>query len=270
VTPQELFSSQLTLIESVIGFIARRHRLSAAEAEEFGSIAKLRLIENDYRILAQFQQRSSLRTFLGVVIDRLFLDERTARWGKWRPSAEARRIGPLAVRLETLLARDGLSFDEACQMLRTNHRVTETEHDLYAILEHLPIRVASRRVDRASSAPPTGADADGVVRSAEAERTMTALERALTRLQPLDRLIIKFLFFDRLTVAEIARAQGLDQRVLYRQKDRLLHQLRDDLESQGVSREDVAFWLEGAPALEPRALFDADVTSKLDARGPSV
>jgi len=44
-------------------------------------------------LLAKFEGRSSLRTFLTVVIQRLFLDHRISAWGKWRPSAEARRGG---------------------------------------------------------------------------------------------------------------------------------------------------------------------------------
>ena len=40
-------------------------------------------------------------------------DWRNARWGKWRPSAEARRQGALATHLERLMRRDGLTFEEA-------------------------------------------------------------------------------------------------------------------------------------------------------------
>ncbi|HVG08525.1 MAG TPA: sigma-70 family RNA polymerase sigma factor [Thermoanaerobaculia bacterium] len=39
-------------------------------------------------------------------------------WGKFRPSAAARRLGPLALELEVLLGRQGLSFDEAYQAIK--------------------------------------------------------------------------------------------------------------------------------------------------------
>ena len=45
-----------------------------------------------------------------AVIQRLFLDARIAKWGKWRPSVSARRLGGVAVLLERLLTRDGLSL----------------------------------------------------------------------------------------------------------------------------------------------------------------
>jgi hypothetical protein len=38
----------------------------------------------------------------------LFLDDRISRWGKWRPSAEARRLDRWPSR-QRLTVRDGLS-----------------------------------------------------------------------------------------------------------------------------------------------------------------
>src|SRR4029453_14108130 len=45
----------------------------------------LRLVEDDYDVLRRFQARSSLPTYVTVVIQRLFLDYRNRLWGKWRP-----------------------------------------------------------------------------------------------------------------------------------------------------------------------------------------
>jgi len=67
---------------------------------------------DDSAILRQFQMRSSLRTYLTVVICRLFLDERIARFGKWRPSRKAVRVGSTAVLFERLTMRDGLIFED--------------------------------------------------------------------------------------------------------------------------------------------------------------
>ena len=51
--------------------------------------------------------RGSLNTYLRVVIERLVLDMRVTNWGKWRPSARARRLGAEAVLFEQLTVRDG-------------------------------------------------------------------------------------------------------------------------------------------------------------------
>jgi hypothetical protein len=75
-------------------------------------------MENDYRAIRAFAGRSSLHTYLLSVIAHYYQDWRNARLGKWRPSTEARRLGPVAVRLETLIGRDGLTLDQACELLR--------------------------------------------------------------------------------------------------------------------------------------------------------
>jgi DNA-directed RNA polymerase specialized sigma24 family protein len=63
-TREELFLSELALIERVIAWVCARRCLRAADAEDFASTVKLRIIENDYEILGRFEGRSSLRTYL--------------------------------------------------------------------------------------------------------------------------------------------------------------------------------------------------------------
>src|SRR4029453_1116188 len=84
------------------------------EGEGFASAVKLKLIANDYQVLRAFQGRSSLGAYLAAVVQRAWLAPPNQPWGKGGPSAAARRMAPLAVRLDTLLHRDGLTLDEAC------------------------------------------------------------------------------------------------------------------------------------------------------------
>src|SRR5258706_111345 len=139
-TREQLFLSELALIERVIAWVCARRCLRGADAEDFGSAVKLRLIEGDYEILGRFEGRSSLKTYLAAVIQRLYLDYQTQRFGKWRPSAEARRLGPVALRLESLLYPDGLTFEEACGVLQTDFGVTESREALYELSQKLPLR----------------------------------------------------------------------------------------------------------------------------------
>src|SRR3954464_14506587 len=120
---ESLFISCLGTIESIVRALARRHRLSAEDTADLCSVCQLRIMADDYAILRQFQMRSSLRTYLSVVIGRLYLDQRTARFGKWRPSRQAVRAGSTAVLFERLTTRDGLTFDAACDVLEVNHRL---------------------------------------------------------------------------------------------------------------------------------------------------
>src|SRR5438067_6487981 len=111
VSDQSLFLSSLPVIDDVTALVCRRHRLSGAEAEDFASEVRLHFIARDSDVLRRFEGRSTLRTFLSVVIHRLFLDYRNRLWGKWRPSAEARRLGPTAILAERLVSRDGWTFE---------------------------------------------------------------------------------------------------------------------------------------------------------------
>src|SRR5437870_13909457 len=71
--PETVLVSEIATIERIINFVAARRRLRASDADEFASNVKLKLVENDYAILRKFQGRSSLRTYLTIVIQRLFL-----------------------------------------------------------------------------------------------------------------------------------------------------------------------------------------------------
>ena len=106
-------ATQLTLLDSVIAAVARVHRLKREDRDDFAQSAHLRLAERRYDVFARFAGRSSLRTFLTVVVTRLLLDWRNGQRGKWRPSAEARRRGTWAVELERLVFRDG--YTDVCQ-----------------------------------------------------------------------------------------------------------------------------------------------------------
>ena len=237
---EALFLSQLALIERVISFISSRHHLPGVEADDFASHVKLRLIEDDYAILRKFQQRSSLRTYLTVVIQRLFLDYRISMWGKWRPSAEAKRGGEVAMLLERLMGRDGYGFEEACELLETNHQVTVPRSELEAIAGRLPGRTR-RRFESEDALALVAADQpvlDEVI--AERERMVTAarvdaaLKAAMAGLGAQDRLILALRFEDGRAVTEIARTLRLDPKGLYRRLERVMKELRAALEANGV------------------------------------
>ena len=65
---EAIFLAQLPTIERVTSSLARQHRLSAADAEDFTAEVHLRLISDDYAVLRQFRSQCTLRTFLTVVI----------------------------------------------------------------------------------------------------------------------------------------------------------------------------------------------------------
>src|SRR5882672_2358170 len=92
-----LLLANLAWIERVVGALARRHGLSADDRADFASWVKLKLVEHDYRVLQRFRGESTITTYLTTVIAMVYRDYRAHRWGRWRPSAAALRLGRLAV-----------------------------------------------------------------------------------------------------------------------------------------------------------------------------
>jgi len=239
VNREEQFLAQLPEIERVIRWVCARRCLRGADAEDFASVVKLRIIENDYEVLAKFEGRSSLRTYLTVVVNRIYLDFQIQRFGKWRTSAEAKRLGPTAERLECLLYRDGLTFEEASGVLASDPRVSERRDDLEKICGRLPHRGRRRESAATDPGPPNGVDPPALAienadRQALADRLFAAVRRSLGGLPPEERLILRLHFAQGLKISEVSRALRLDQKTLYRRRDAVLRDIRSDLEAEGM------------------------------------
>jgi RNA polymerase sigma factor (sigma-70 family) len=251
---EALFVANLDVVERAIRLVCSRNHLSASDADEFSSYVTLRIIEGEYAVFSSFQGRAKLLTYLAVVIQRMLLDYRVRAWGRWRPSAEAKRCGPLAIRLEELLLRDGCRLDEAYEMLKVNHGLTVTREELERLAERLPARTPRRfesddalegvaAEDRAADELVTEGD-----RQETAARVSRALQSVMSGLEQEDRVILVLRFEDGRTVAEIAATLRLEQKALYRRVDKLLGKLREGLEAEGIDAAAVRDILE-SPAI---------------------
>ena len=235
---------QLDIASGAVSAICRRHGLSQDEAAEFESFVRLRLLENDCRILAKFQGRSSLATYLTTVVQRLFLDFRDAQWGKWRATRKALRLGPTAVLLERLLVRDGLSFDDAAASI-SRRGIHVTREALKQVRDLLPRRDVSRPAlpvlpDGQNSVATNPEDAlRRNEESARARRIAATLCALLRELPPIDRLTLKMRYEDGVSVASIACFLGEKPKSLHRRFTRLLAHLRSGLVAAGVAGDDV-------------------------------
>ena len=240
-----LLEQNLDLIERVIRLTSRRQRLDESEAEEFASIVKLKMVENDYAIIRKFEGRSLLRTFITIVVQRMLIDYRIHHWGKWHASAEAKRLGDLAVELEQLLNRDGRTIDEALPLLQARYAEASRE-TLEGIAQRLPERRARRRMVDLSEAEDVAVD-DGTEASLlESERRQmcrrlsAAMREAIERLPEKDRLLLQLRFECRMTVAQMSRSMQIEQKLLYRRMEKLMRDLRAELEGAGIDPRDAA------------------------------
>lgn len=239
-----LLETHYELIQRKLAHLGRRSGLPEHEAEELRSWALFRLVEDDYRLLAAWEGRSSFSTYLTVVLVNLMRDYRIHVWGKWRPSAAARRSGREALLLERLWGRDGLCLDEAILRMRTEHRVALSSAELEKIAVALPRRPERRRVDEDELRTiAIHGSVEDRVQAEERRKAATLLRRALLpALQSLsaeDRLLLKLSCREGMTMAAISPLLKRPQKSLYSARDRCLRILRKALEEAGLS----ARWL---------------------------
>jgi len=244
--PEMTYLQHLESIERIAAFVARRGHLNPDDTGEFVQIVRVRLFEDDYGVIRKFEGRSSFSTYLTTVIIRLFHQWRVEMWGKWRPSAEAKRLGDKAITLERLLTRDGFTFAEAVKVLTTRSGNHFTAPELEAIYVRLPLRNPRTVLVSGDVTPDTAAadgDADNRVEFGERERVArccaAALDDALAHFDAEDRHILQLRFWGSRKVPEIARIVHIDQKKIYKRLEKLFGVLRQALEAAGVKRADV-------------------------------
>jgi RNA polymerase sigma factor (sigma-70 family) len=259
--PQDLLEANLPLVNTIIGRVCRRSRLIGAAAEDFASTVKIALIENDYALLRDAAQRSSLPAYLTVVIQRMAVDERFRAFGRWQPSAAARAMGETGMLAETLLGRDRRSMDEALPLLRAvDPSITrERLQQIAAALPERPPRPRAVELDAGFErfASPESADARAIAGEAAriAFRTSTTVRAALDALPAEDQALIRLRFGSSMSIADISRMLRLPQRPLYRRLESLLSSLRSALGDAGIGAADVEELI-GSPAAEMRFGLD--------------
>jgi RNA polymerase sigma factor (sigma-70 family) len=236
--PGAWLEANIAQVTRIAAQAARRHRLPPQDRQELLSIFWTHLAKDDYRVLRQFRGSSGIGTYLRTVVDRVVLDMRTASWGKWRPSARARRLGMGAQTFERLVVRDGRDPEEAQAMVG-------------ALPAHLLAALAAQRreprrfvsLDVAAERSATNADpfAELLDRRRERRGRMVGrhLERTLGALPKGDQMLIRMRHELGLKVSQIAAMLGADQKRLYRRFETIHGRLRHSLTAAGVSANDV-------------------------------
>jgi hypothetical protein len=164
----------------------------------------------------------------------------------------------VAVELERLTTRDGLTRDEAIETLSTRSGEFGSRDDLLETYRRIPDRAPRRFVGEENAkqvAAPDDVEGHVVRRLLEpavrkAERSVRA---AVADLPPQDRLILKMRFEQAFTVTDIAAALHLPQKPLYRRIDAILETLRKRLEGEGMNASEVSNFLgmlDSGPSLE--------------------
>ena len=232
-----LLSAHLGEVREAIKVVCKLQHLTADDAEELSSRVYLKLLQSNGAVLRGFRGDSSLRTFLIVVVRRILLDSWIARNGKWRPSTDARRLGTVAVQLERLVYREGMTVAQAGEMIRVAQGITDTDDELSFLLSLLPARSTRRRrrfvsdssLAAAASVEPSPLE---LLLRQSAASPAALLKRAMATLNADDRQLLALRFAQNRTVREIALQRSVDAKALYRRFDRLLRRLRMAIASE--------------------------------------
>ncbi len=250
---RELFEENLAVIDRVIAGVCRRGGLKGADAQDFAAATRLALIDDDYSVLRGWKGHSSLSTFLTIIVQRFLADERIRTYGRWHSSAEARRLGDVAMRLEMLLVREQRPMSEAVALMCAED-ASLTAEQLEALAGRLPQRaprlraVDSSAVDEESLV--AGELADAAVLETEARRlavrTGHVLRNAIATLPLEERTILRLHYASQMSIADIARVLQVPQRPLYRRLELLIRGLRKALDEAGIEGREV-LGLIGAP-----------------------
>lgn len=229
---------------SAIRAVCARHATTRDEAEDFRSWAQVRLLENYGELMRKFEGRSKLSTYLITIVTRLFLDYRRAKWSRWRPSAPAKRLGAVAIQLETLVYRDGHPFDDAVVMLRERMQVQASDAELEELFGKLPHRTKRRfesddGLERLAAPSDPEGEAVASERAASAQDVSSRLTSALGTLEPQDALVLRLRFAEGMKVVDIARRLGLEQRKLYGRIEKMLRTLKQAILECGISEDQV-------------------------------
>lgn len=197
--PRELLEDNIELIDRLTRRVCRRGGVAAGEVDDALSAVTLALVEKDYAILRRYEGRSSIATYLTVVIQRLLSEEHRKKHGRWRPSPLA-----LADRLPQLPFRP---------------------REVPFPPEEIQPLASSDRADAAAL--------DRELRGLSG-RANALLRETISAWPADDRMLVRLRFESSLSIADAARLMKVPQRPLYRRLQSLLARLREVLMAAGV------------------------------------
>lgn len=250
-TRRPSFLATLSLVNTVIDRVCNRKAVVGDEREEFSQWALTRLYERRQAIWGQFRHDSQFSTYLESVVENLLKDHRIEKWGRWRPSALAQRLGALAVELERLIYRDRLSAHDAIEVLASGQRPgSPARETLWELVAQLPFRAERRPSMDSSLLEEVVADDRACAcfgdaeHAASGEHLARALGVALAGLSEAQRTLLEERYVDERKVVDIASERGSRPSPLYAQLGRALRSLRRSMEAQGVECDMVVDYLD--------------------------
>jgi RNA polymerase sigma factor (sigma-70 family) len=244
-TLEELYHQSLEALPPILRGLGREKRLSPEELKDLQADIQVKLLEDDYRVLRRWDSRSSLKVYLGTVVYNIWHDRVRSEKGKVVVSAAAKRLGPPAPELEELLGRQGLTFEQAYQVIKPRFPGL-SRGEAEEIAAQINPRPGRRFENVNAVAPLPDPEPTGDKRLEQGEKlvkkhkALARMHQILSELPEQDRILLVRAHAEGVKFSHIARSLGIDQKSLYRRNERLLTKLRTDLEEAGIRWEDLS------------------------------
>ena len=247
VEAKSLFESNLSITDEIIKKYCYRHNVGGDEADECNSYVYEKIIDNDYQQIREFKGKSSYETYMSTVIFRILID-RMRSSGRWRPSQKALKIGKEAVILEELVFRKKYSFEQAYNILTTNHNISierERAYEIITLLQRKRLTSALPRdvelTDDVSDKKVTLPDEAAI--NKETSKIKGQLDYIVTDLRNLlsneERLLLRMRFEDNIKISEIARVLKKDRDYIDKKLKAILTKFKDEILSRNISIDDI-------------------------------
>lgn len=123
---RSVLGQHLSLIDSIVQSICKRHGLDEQDRQEFRSDIYLLFTEKGEEIFAKYQRRNDaqLKTYLSVVINNAYLEKiRKEVTPRWRSSTKAKRMGKPVEIFEEQRHRYQRRLDDVLEIMRVNYAI---------------------------------------------------------------------------------------------------------------------------------------------------
>lgn len=234
------------LIESCIKVISYNKGLKEEEVEEFKSEVMLKLCENDYKILREYKGKSSFKTYIIVVISRIYIDLLRKKIGRWRASKVAEVYGETGRLIEELIYKKGYSISEACKVLSYNYGIKISEEEIEEITKNIYPKENINKVDFKEikdSIKSADLYPDKEMEVEEREAKRYAIERIIKeeieKLSDIDKLIIKLKFESNISTNRISKALGISNFLLKKKIKEIMELLKESVIKRGYDEETI-------------------------------
>lgn len=189
------------------------------------------------------QPRAQFSTWLVAVVRNHAIDWIRRRDGRRPRSAAWQQLPPLQQRIVELVILDRVGHAAAFESLRTGAHPDLTFHDFQRELRSVYASISAGRLGPLlrDLAPPLPEESDdsGADRIERADRHR-AVQSALARLDPIDRLAVTLYVLDGLPAAQVAGIMGLTgPKAVYNRVYRVLAELRQDFVRIGIGPGDL-------------------------------